>query len=280
MTEHRNALKLIGREAYRAVTRTPKKVFAKMSGQPWPPIVRGGLDAIIAPEVSGTPLFSRIKEIVSSDHSITKILEIGASSGDGSTEAFVAGVGDRPCSIYTFEISRTRFARLERRYRHVPQLRPFNESSVGIDDFPSAKELETFHRETKTNLSRTPINQVLGWLETDKDYIRVHQIPQNGIARLKSAAGIETFDCVLIDGSEFTGRKEFELVYGSKYIILDDINAFKNYANHERLLADSHYELLDSNVTCRNGYSIFKIASKAIAGTIGKTVSRPLRKAA
>ena len=97
--------------------------------------------------------------------------------------------------------------------------------------------MKNFFLRTKTNLNRTPLAQVQKWLESDIDYIRTHRIPQNGIARLKAATGIEAFDCVLIDGSEFTGSKEFELVYGSRYIMLDDINAFKNYANHRRLSA-------------------------------------------
>jgi len=278
MKNHRSTLRSIGREAYRAVTRTPQKVLAKLTGQPWPPV--NSLDTIIAPEVLDTPLFARIQEIVSSDASIRNILEIGASSGDGSTEAFVAGMGRRPGSIYTFEISKPRFARLTQRYGHVPQLRALNESSVAIVDFPSPDELKEFHRHTKTNLSRTPLDEVLGWMAADIDYIHKHQIPQNGIARLKAAAGIETFDCVLIDGSEFTGRKEFELVYGSTYIILDDINAFKNYANHRQLLADASYELIESNFECRNGYSIFKRAAKAVANSQGNPASVPTRKAA
>jgi hypothetical protein len=277
MKEHRSALRLIGREAVRAVTRTPRRVFAKLAGQPWPPI---SLDAIIAPEVRDTPLFARIQEIVSSDPSIYSILEIGASSGDGSTEAFVDGMGQRPGSIYTFEISRKRFARLERRYRHVPQLHALNESSVAIADFPSTAEVADFHQQTKTNLNRTPLPEVLRWMAADIEYIHKHRIPQDGIARLKANVGIEAFDCVLIDGSEFTGRKEFELVYGSRYIILDDINAFKNYANHQRLLGDSRYELIESNVECRNGYSIFRLATGAFAKAQSKPVNHPGRKAA
>ncbi|HEX4146671.1 MAG TPA: hypothetical protein VHY91_24425 [Pirellulales bacterium] len=280
MKQHRNPLRLIGREAFRTVTRTPKKVFAKLAGQPWPPVSEVTLDAIIAPEVRGTPLFARIQEIVSSDTGIHNILEIGASSGDGSTEAFVAGVGQRPAAIYTFEISRTRFARLQERYRHVPQLRPLNESSVAIADFPSPEELKDFHRYTKTNLSRTRLAEVLRWRALDIDYIHRHQIPQDGIARLKATAGIDTFDCVLIDGSEFTGRKEFELVYGSKYVILDDINAFKNYANHQRLLDDSSYELIESDFECRNGYSIFKRAANVFAKSMSKPAAATRRKAA
>jgi hypothetical protein len=257
-------------EIARAVTRTPKKIFCKLAGKPWPCEPRLTLNDIIAPEVLDTPLFASIRKIVSSDDSIRRILEIGASSGDGSTEAFVAGVGQRDCSIYTFEISKPRFDRLKQRYKNCPQLRPFNESSVAIDDFPSPTEVEQFFQHTKTNLNRTRLEQVQKWLAEDIDYIRAHRIPQNGIARLKATAGIKTFDCVLIDGSEFTGRKEFELVYGSKYIMLDDINAFKNHANHHRLLADPGYELIEQDFDCRNGYSIFKTVDGRASGAVRK----------
>jgi hypothetical protein len=260
MLERRDAWPLIGSEVFYTVTQTPKRVLAMLAGLSWPPATDGTVDKTVDPEVRETPLLARIREIVSSDTSIRNILEIGASSGDGSTEAFVDGIGQKPCSIYTFEISKPRFALLKRRYRDSPQVRAFNESSVAIADFPSPAELENFYRQTSTNLNRTPLDEVLRWLEADIDYIRSHRIPQNGIARLKAASGIERFDCVLIDGSEFTGRREFELIYGSRYIILDDINAFKNYANHRRLLADASYELIESNVACRNGYSIFRAA--------------------
>ncbi|HEX4146658.1 MAG TPA: hypothetical protein VHY91_24360 [Pirellulales bacterium] len=263
MEQRRSAWQLVGSEVFYTVTQTPKRVLASLAGLPWPAAGDSALDRIIDPEVRDTPLFARIREIVATDNSIRNILEIGASSGDGSTEAFVDGIGQKPCSIFAFEISKPRFALLKRRYRDCPQVRAFNESSVGITDFPSAAELESFYRQISTNLNRTPLAEVLRWLEADIDYIRAHRIPQNGIARLKAASGIKRFDCVLIDGSEFTGRKEFELIYGSKYIILDDINAFKNYANHQRLLGDPGYQLVESNIECRNGYSIFKAVGGA-----------------
>jgi hypothetical protein len=40
---------------------------------------------------------------------------------------------------------------------------------------------------------------------------------------------------VLIDGSEFTGIKEFEYIYGAKYILLDDIKGYKNYENDNNI---------------------------------------------
>ena len=57
----------------------------------------------------------------------------------------------------------------------------------------------------------------------------------------------------LIDGSEFTGSSELDEVYGAKYIILDDINTFKNYYNLQRLYQDSDYTAIAENNSVRNG---------------------------
>lgn len=63
---------------------------------------------------------------------------------------------------------------------------------------------------------------------------------------------------MLIDGSEFTGSAELNDVYEAKFICLDDINTFKNYRNHQKLLANQNYVLVAQNYLIRNGYSIFK----------------------
>ncbi len=63
---------------------------------------------------------------------------------------------------------------------------------------------------------------------------------------------------VLIDGSEFPGKAELEDVYGSKWILLDDVNAFKNYENYQSLFNDQSYELYEEDWSLRNGFAIFR----------------------
>ena len=63
---------------------------------------------------------------------------------------------------------------------------------------------------------------------------------------------------VLIDGSEFTDTAELELVYGARFILLDDICTFKNFTSRQRLLNDPNYECIEENLDLRNGYAIFK----------------------
>ena len=55
-------------------------------------------------------------------------------------------------------------------------------------------------------------------------------------------------------------------VYGAKFILLDDINTFKNYHNYFELKKDKEYQIIAENKKLRNGYAIFKkINTKAKA---------------
>ncbi len=78
-----------------------------------------------------------------------------------------------------------------------------------------------------------------------------------GIEWIREENGIEDFDMVLIDGSEFTGKAELDLVFGAKYILLDDICTYKNWNNYKELVLDSNYKLLMEDHYLRNGYAVF-----------------------
>lgn len=190
---------------------------------------------------------------------IRTILEIGASSGAGSTEALARGIArnrERPI-LFTIECSEKRFKKLAARYRWRKDVKPYNVSSVGIADFPDEATVRGFYHGRQTALNRVPEEQVIGWLRGDIAYLCENRIPLDGIERIKAENNIQTFGCVLIDGSEFTGRRELDLVYGASIIALDDITSFKNFDNHHRLLNDPAYEICAMNRYLRNGYSIF-----------------------
>jgi hypothetical protein len=152
-----------------------------------------------------------------------------------------------------------RFAALKKYYENDHFVLCYNVSSVPLEAFPLESEVVSFYQTVHTNLNNTPIEEMLRWLRQDIDYIKSHQILQNGIEWIKKSNGIDHFDIVLIDGSEFTGKAELDLVYGAKFILLDDTNAFKNYNNYKKLLQDPSYELLEEDQKVRNGYAIFKL---------------------
>ena len=65
----------------------------------------------------------------------------------------------------------------------------------------------------------------------------------------------------MIDGSEFTGKAELDLLLESRFIMLDDVCTFKNFDNRRRLLADCNFELMAEDLSHRNGYSAFRRTS-------------------
>lgn len=217
------------------------------------------LNRLIPPEIKNDELYLAIHKIARQED-IKTVLEIGSSSGQGSTEAFVTGLRENPSQpvLFCMEISKPRFAELQNTYRNDSFVKCYNVSSVSIEQFAEREEVIRFYRNNQTNLNYYPLEQILGWLDQDIEYVKKLGISGNGIEKIKKQNDIDVFDAVLIDGSEFTGSAELEEVYGARIIILDDINTFKNYRNYNKLLTDPNYFLVGQNYLIRNGYAIFK----------------------
>lgn len=218
------------------------------------------INKLIPPEIKDDIFYAIIQKIAR-EADIKTVLEIGSSSGGGSTEAFVTGLRDNPSqpTLYCMEVSQPRFAELSLRYQSENFVKCYNVSSVAVEKFPDRQQVIDFYYNVPDHkLKLYPAEQVLDWLKQDIDYVNDSGVSGDGIAKIKQENKIECFDLVLIDGSEFTGSAELAEVYNAKYILLDDINTYKNYDSHHRLLKDPNYELLTSNYFLRKGYSVFK----------------------
>ena len=217
------------------------------------------LDRLIEPEIR-RDRFARAIEEVAASAGVRHILEIGASSGEGSTEAWVRGAlrnAVRP-TLHCIEVSIPRYAALVERWRDVGFVRCYNVSSVPVEAFPSEEEVAVFYRTVRSKLRHVRLEKVLGWLRQDVAYLREHGLSADGIGRIRSESGVETFDAVLIDGSEFTGKPELDAVYGARFVLLDDTRSFKNWENLERLSADPGYRLVTKSRWTRNGFAVFE----------------------
>lgn len=221
------------------------------------------LNSIIPGEIKDDEFYETIKDIARKED-IKTVLEIGSSAGAGSTEAFVSGLQENPNKpiLFCMEVSKPRFAELQKKYTSFPFVKCYNISSVSLEHFPNENEVIKFYCTKQTNLNFYPLERVLGWLRQDIEYVKHSGVNGEGIKQIKEENNIDLFDVVLIDGSEFTGSIELEEVYGSKFIILDDTNTFKNFNNYQKLLKDDNYELLKSNNHIRNGCAVFKIKNQ------------------
>ena len=215
------------------------------------------LSTIIEPEIKNDAFYHAIISVIKR-FDISTVLEIGASSGEGSTEAFIKSIlaSKKHVSLFSIEVSRERWTLLSSRYQY-PWFFPYNVSSVPVSHFLTPKEVSEFYHQFPTALNHYPLETVLSWLEQDRDYILNHGVIQDGIQKIKAEASIDQFDCVLIDGSAFTGEAELKAVYGAKVLILDDINDIKNFTNLQKLSQDSQYKLVQKNMSLRNGFAIF-----------------------
>ena len=222
-------------------------------------IAESELERIIPPEIKNDAFYLAIYHLAKTEN-VSTILEIGSSSGDGSTEAFVKGISENPHNpiLFCMELSVPRFTELKKRYKHLPNVRCYNVSSISLEEFPQESTVRSFLNTVPTNLNMYGEERVIGWLKQDIEYVKTSGKTQNGIQIIKAENNIDFFDIVLIDGSEFTGIAEFNLIYGARFILLDDINAFKNYNNYHQLLRDPKYELVEKETNLRNGYAIFK----------------------
>jgi hypothetical protein len=216
------------------------------------------LNDIIPGEIKDDAFYRAIRRHAAAPE-VRTVLEIGSSSGEGSTRAFVSGIldGGSHARLYCMEVSQARFDALKKAYAAHDFVRPYNCSSVPLRSFPAPGDVTRFYRSRPTALNKYPLEMVLGWLKADILYVTEHGRDEEGIRSILETERLKGFDLVLIDGSEFTGRAELERVLGARVIMLDDINSFKNYDNYFALKSNPRYSLEEEDWSLRGGYAIF-----------------------
>ena len=218
-----------------------------------------GLDALIPPEIADDA-FAEIIEDIAATPGVCEILEIGSSAGEGSTAAWVRGAlrNSRRPRLHCIEVSTERHAALLERWGEHDFVYCHHLSSIPAERLAAANDVERFYRETPSRLRDFELTTVLGWLQQDIAYLRENGLSGPGIAAVKERYGVETFDAVLIDGSEFAGGAELEEVYGARFLLLDDTETFKNWETSRRLQTDPGYTVVRCDPHVRNGFAVFE----------------------
>jgi hypothetical protein len=160
--------------------------------------------------------------------------------------------------VHCIEVSTERHAALVERWGAQDFIHCHHVSSVPVERLASPAEVERFYRDVPSRLRSFDLTTVLGWLQQDVDYLRDNGLSSPGIAEIKRQYAVETFDAVLIDGSEFAGRAELDEVYGARFLLLDDTETFKNWQTSRQLDADPNYSVVRADPSVRNGFAVFE----------------------
>ena len=206
----------------------------------------------------GDELADRIAALAA-DPTVTTLLEIGSGAGDGSTRSFVEGIGRRgrpDAKLFCVEVSPERADELASRFPddfvHVYQA-----ASATPEDYVSEEDVRAFCAVASPRPA-VPADQLLLARDYELAFLEQRSIEPEVIDRIKQEHGIETFDVVLLDGSEFLGLADLKRVHGARWLLLDDTNTLKNHQAAMLLLDDPDYELVATNPSLRNGYAVFR----------------------
>jgi hypothetical protein len=176
-------------------------------------------------EMRNDDFFEAIQKLAAEEN-FEKVLIIGASAGKGSTEALMASISGKQkgVSVFCINTSNRRFAKLQAVYA--------NNSLIKFYTFPSFP-------------STLSSNELV-----------------NLIKNIKQENQINSFDTILVDGSEFNFSVDLtDEIPGTRYVLLNGISTSKHCKNHSELLMNSSYTLIHQNPCLREGYSIFQKVS-------------------
>ena len=183
------------------------------------------------PQHSDNSSFYRLIYSISKEKVINNIVDIGSHSGLGSTRMAIDGLnsaGKNEVDVYGIELNYELYSmslnNLFNKY-NSDHLHMLNGSIVTYTEMEPY--VNNFEWDNNCNIDNT--NTALQWLKRDIELIKNGKNILNDIP-LK-------IDLLIIDGGEFCGFIEFQKLYKrSKYIILDDINSFKNKKSREYVL--------------------------------------------
>jgi hypothetical protein len=184
-------------------------------------------------------------------------LEIGSWDGEGSTECFVSAMnilsGDK--FLGCIESDKDKILSLDQRYKNVDFVHPIYASSITYEEMIS-KDFESVWNSSYNKIRKDlyPKELVKTWFDRDIDFLKKVKI-----GAISNISNIKYWDSVLIDGSEFTGYSEYQLLKDkTKVFFLDDVHyAFKCYQIYDELMNNNDWINLKENSNIRNGYAIF-----------------------
>lgn len=222
-------------------------------------------DVIIDPEVRADSL-ARFLYQAARQIRRGAVLEIGSSDGRGSTAQLVQGLIDAVnlpeetpnVRLACLELDRVRYAALVQRYAHLPWVHPYRGLATSLDDQLTEAQVGAFYRQISTNLNRYPLAEVLRWRTEERAYAVATEAPEEQLAAAAVDLDVDRWALAFLDGSPFSGQAELADTLPAALVVLDDVLDIKNYANYQALLTSPDWQLVDRDLTLRNGWAAFR----------------------
>jgi phospholipid N-methyltransferase len=129
--------------------------------------------------------FCRLIERVIYEYDVKSIIEIGPSSGKGSTGAILRGIRKKSSvtqtQLHLIEIDEFRCALLKLRFKKMNNVTIYNGSSISIDEFPSWEEVKNFYSQCVTKLNKHSLETIEKWYYSDKMNINALPISRRNL---------------------------------------------------------------------------------------------------
>lgn len=202
------------------------------------------------------PLYMMLFQLASTQN-VRHILEVGSSSGEGSTRILAKAIENLNATLYCLEAQPERFQALQALYADNPQVITFPYLSVYPPQFPTVAAIHSHWQQGESILKRYAREEVMQWYEGEKA-LAEQSPPVSGIEHIQSTYQIDHFDLVLLDGAEFLGLQDYQAVKAADLVVLDDTLSYKNQAVFAELMADPQYYLLYSFDRWGHGCAAFK----------------------
>jgi len=188
-----------------------------------------------------TDLGRHIVDIVK-DLNLRTNLDIGAWDGTGATECFIEGMKDFPDkSLTCLEIEKKKYDALVKNVKKYPWVNCHNTSSIDCDKLVDFGFKRIWESPFNPLIRFASSNQELTEQWYNEDVSLMKKFPSGFLEKDKTM-----YDAVLIDGSEFTGFFEFNLLKDrTNVFFLDDtFGAYKTCKAAAFLQEDLEWECI------------------------------------
>lgn len=202
------------------------------------------------------------------DTRVEKVIEIGAGAGDGATQAILSSLRNKPQGNIAFaalELSKVKYDQLVSALAAYTWATPFLGNEVDDGDYPNIEMIGEFYWDSEgaTAFRKRRLKlDIWRQLEEELDYLTKRTGLVNGTLSSAIATIGTDIDFVLMNGSEFTGEQQWDIIAeldSPLYVAMNGTNSMQNHVRALALEADTtNWRVFASGTLDGYDWKIFK----------------------